>query len=584
MAGWDTPPTPEEMGVSDWDAPPTESELRGATKEKPGKLKSLVGGAFQGVSLGFGDEFAGGIGRLLLGKGVKLGRAAQPAADDSPELRAAKTRAIEQQDAAPTSYEITRDLVRGGLREAQETNPKTFLAGEVLGGAALPVPGGVAAQGATRGAKLLRAVGQGAAMGGAYGLGSSEGRVNRGEFGTAAADTALGVGLGAAGGALAEGVAAPLFEAGGKLVAKGADALRKRAGRGVSEAAERARSMALKEGTEEIGSLTGTLGGETQKGSRMTENIRRIPGEAAQATPESQAALMRDAARIARERADDMLNQAKAQGLEDVPDKVGEFLTKGSKLDKAQRSRSQAQRLLDGAKQMEEDAARVLRGEIAPDALNANLQKARDIALESAPFKKLEGTVLSENIRQLPEQVAKIEAARAARDAAAKGLDTNVAKRAEDILSGRAATQRLKELALRYALPGAGAAAGWALGDEYGALGSAGAALAGYKLGGGANAAVGALAGAGLRPGLQALYRTATQYPAVSKLLWRGVGGAADAGDLVRLGAPGLSGLLPPAASRSEAVTAKSRALADALRRGLLGDSGAGKDEGLAGY
>jgi hypothetical protein len=314
-------------------------------------------------------------------------------------------------------------------------------------------------------------------------------------------------------------------------------------------------------------SLTGSLGAETQKGSRLTENIRRIPGDAVQGTPESQAALMTDAARIARERAEEMLNQAKAVGLEDVPQKMGEFLTKGSKVDKAQQARAHAQRLLDGAERLEADAARVAAGDLSPKAINANLKMARDIAMQSPAFKTLEGTVLSENLRTLPHQVAEIEAARAARDTAQSAMGETVQKRASELLSGKAAAQRGKELAIRYALPAAGSAAGYLMGDEYGALGKIGGAAAGWAAGGKANGAIGALAGAGLRPGAQALYRTLTQYPAVKNALWKGAGKMAPSGKALEL----LPALLP-GASRSESMS-YGQALIEALQRKALGST-----------
>lgn len=550
---------PEVSAAGGWKSAP---EV-GPEQEQPGIGKSLVGGALQGVTLGFGDEISGGVMRMLLGDGVRLGKGAQPAPDDAPELRAAKLKALEEEKALPTSYEIGRDLIRGDLKEAQEANPKAFLGGELLGGVLLPVPGGAAAKGLSYGQRLLRAMGQGAAMGGAYGLGSSESGLNRGNYADTAVDTLMGAGLGTAGGALAEGVVAPVVTAGGKLLAKGGRAIRDWASKGTKEAGERALAMARKEGTEEIGSLTGTLGGETQKGSRMTENIRRIPGEAAAATPESQAALMRDAARIARQRAEDMIQQAKAAGLDEAPDRIGEFLSKGSKVDKAQKARSQAQRLMEGAKQMEADAERVLRGELSPKALDANLQRAREFALDSAAFKQLEGTVLSENIRALPDQVAKIESARAARDVALRDFEANAQKRAEDLLSGRAAKERLKESAKRYALPLAGGYLGQEMGDDYGVLGKAAGFGLGYKLGGGMNGALGALGGAGMRPALQSLYRTATQYPAVSRLLYGTASKLAPRGAGVATKLPALL----QQGSRSEEAMGMGRLFLEALKK-----------------
>jgi hypothetical protein len=515
-------------------------------REKTGKLAAVGRGVMQGGSLGFGDEVWGGL--RAVGDALPGSLGGDTSGRGFWEM-----------------YRQNRDGVRRGNETAKQDQGGAYLTGEILGGVALPLPGGAALKGASLGARALRAAGQGAALGGTYGLGSSASDVTQGEIGGAALDTAIGTGLGAAGGALAEGVVAPLAKAGGKLVGKAGDALRKRAGRGIREAEEMAGARAEQEAMKELKQLDGSLGAETQKGSRMTENIRRIPGEAANATPESQAALMRDAARIARERAEQMATQAKAVGLEDVPVSMGEFLTKGSKVDKAQQARAQAKRMLDGAKQLEDDAERVLAGELSPKALNANLKKARDIAMDSPAFKSLEGTVLSENLRMLPEEVAAIEAQRAARDSAKAGLGETIAKRKADLLSGKAAGQRGKELALRYALPVVGGLAGQALGDEYGMLGRLGGAAAGWKAGGGANSMIGSLAGAGLRPGAQALYRTMTQYPAVKKGLWSAVNAAAPTESTLRL----LPAMLP-AATRSEATTSGLDSVLEALTRRMM--------------
>lgn len=523
--------------------------------EKTGGWTAGALGAGQGVTLGLGDEINGFV--QAVGEGIQ-----------NPEGK----------QGFWERYRKNRDTFRKEDDTAQKDQSGAYLTGNILGGSVLPVPGGPATAGATYGAKLLRALGQGAVLGAGMGFGNSKADLTQGDVGGAALDTVLGGGLGAAGGALAEGVVAPLAEAGGKLIGKAGDALRNRAGRGIAAAEEMAKARARQEGTKQIESLTGHLGSETQQGSRMTENIRRIPGEAAEATPEGQAALMQDAAKIARQHADELMNQAKAMGLEDVPEKMGEFLSKGSKVDKAQAARARAKHLLDGAAQLEGDAERVLSGDLSPRALNANLQKARDIAMNSPSFRQLEGTVLSENLRNLPGQTAKIEASRAARDTAQAGLEDFVTQRSSDLLSGKAAGQRLKELTLRYALPLTGAAAGTMLGDEYGALGKLGGAAAGWAAGGKVNGAIGALAGAGLRPGLQALYRTATQYPAVQKALWSALRGAAPKEGALRL----LPAMLP-AASRSEAMQTRGQVLMDTLLRRSLSASRDAKSDPYAG-
>lgn len=247
-----------------------------APKAKASAAKSGVGGAFQGATLNFGDELGGALTRLVLGKGVKLGKGAQPASDDSPTLRALKGQVLAEQDAAPSTYEIGRDLVRKDLNEAREANPGTFLAGEIAGGSLLPIPGGVAAQGATKGAKILRAAAQGAGTGAVYGLGASDAQLSRGDVGGTLGDMAIGAGLGGVGGAVAEGVVAPVVEKGAQLAGKAATALRQRASKGFADAEQGLRDLAEAAVRKKAKSAAGTLGTETQQGNRFVENLMRL--------------------------------------------------------------------------------------------------------------------------------------------------------------------------------------------------------------------------------------------------------------------------------------------------------------------
>lgn len=555
-----------EVGSNPWDADEVVSP-KTAKRSAPGILGSAWRGIRQGATLGFGDEFGGAVQRTGL-LGARLYKAL--GLEAVPEALGIDTRHLDELSSGDV-YRQARNAERGEDSEAREANPRAYLAGNIGGSLLMPVPGGTAAKGLSYGQKLLRSAAQGAGMGTAYGLGAGESETVGGMTG----DALFGGLAGGAGGVLAEGVVSPVAGYLSSKLGKAMSALKTRATEGVEAAQSRANAMAHTEKATELRQLSGSLGQETQKGSRLTENIRRIPGDAATASPDSQAALMREAARISRERAGDLLEQAKAAGVEDAPATIGEFLSKGSKTDKGQQARTRAAQMIRGAEELEKGAKAVLSGKIAPEALDAGLKQARDIAVESPAFKMLEGGVLSENIRNLPGQAAEIRAARSAFETAERELPEAAAKRASELLSGKAAMQRGKELMLRYGLP----ALGGYLGSEYGPIGTGAGILLGHKLGG-ASSAMGALSGAGLRPMAQALYRSATQYPAVQNAMWRGVGGVARAGPERMLdAAPGLALTV----GRSDEALALTRAIAEALRRrAFRADASSESDQPLA--
>jgi hypothetical protein len=105
------------------------------------------------------------------------------------------------------NYRKYRTESRADYKAAEEQNPATYLAGELGGGAAAGLLTGGAAMvanlgrtGLVTGAKELAKMGL--KQGAAAGLGSSEGDLTKGEIGQAAADTAIGAGLGATVGAV----------------------------------------------------------------------------------------------------------------------------------------------------------------------------------------------------------------------------------------------------------------------------------------------------------------------------------------------------------------------------------------------
>lgn len=244
--------------------------LSSAAPERP-RVKegeAFVRGVAQGGTLGHADEAGGAlnsIASLFRPDRVKLGAAFQPSPDDTPEQRALKQAALAEQAAQPSDYQLGRDANRRADNEAREQQRGMFMAGELVGGLAVPVPGGAAAAGATQGAKLLRAIGQGAGMGAAYGLGSSEAK----SVGGMAADTALGGAFGAGAGALGRGIGAGIEKARGG--AKNTIA------RAVAE--ETAKQTGKVE--QAIKSAQGTYRSSIQSASRDLEVLERAATQAA---------------------------------------------------------------------------------------------------------------------------------------------------------------------------------------------------------------------------------------------------------------------------------------------------------------
>ena len=147
-------------------------------------VDALGVGGLQGMTFGFGDEAIGGVQAAL---DVLKG-----------DARFA--------DIAER-YKHHRDTAREAFGEVQKQRPKTYLAGEVVGGVATSaVPGLNAAKGANALVRTGKAVGTGAA----YGYGSSDAEDLKGQL----VDTALG----GAGGAVGQ--------VGGELLEKGITKLR----------------------------------------------------------------------------------------------------------------------------------------------------------------------------------------------------------------------------------------------------------------------------------------------------------------------------------------------------------------------
>jgi len=146
---------------SEWSVVPEQQPA-----EEPGFGESIARGAFQGVTLGFGDELSGLVRSLVNG----------------------------------TSYQEERDAARGANKAASEAHPFAYGGAELAAGLATPIPGlGAAKAGAGVAAHAVRA----AAAGGLAGLGSSEADLTKGDFGGAVHDTISNALLGGAIGAVA---------------------------------------------------------------------------------------------------------------------------------------------------------------------------------------------------------------------------------------------------------------------------------------------------------------------------------------------------------------------------------------------
>jgi hypothetical protein len=172
-------------------------------EEGPGQAKAFLGGNLQGVTAGFFDDIAGFVGQGAVGGGVKLGKGAQPAPDDSPQLRAMKEQALADQEASPSNREILSSLVQGELDEAQAAWPKTYGTGRVTG-TLLTAP--VVAKALPSAMGLGGSMLAGAGLGGLNAAGESRASPVRGQIADYLKDIGKGAALGAGAGGLGYGL------------------------------------------------------------------------------------------------------------------------------------------------------------------------------------------------------------------------------------------------------------------------------------------------------------------------------------------------------------------------------------------
>lgn len=183
---------------------PSEEEVRELTPAVS-QAESLGRGAQQGATLGFSDEL--GAGRAAFG-GLDPGEMFTPGETFTErEIKERKAAGKTGRDV----YVEERDKERKLNEDARRANPKTYLAGEVGGGIALPA--GAAGQGAKFGAKVLAGAAAGAVTGAVAGAGHQESAPGETATAKEVAKAAgvggtIGAALGAAGTAAVEGVKA----------------------------------------------------------------------------------------------------------------------------------------------------------------------------------------------------------------------------------------------------------------------------------------------------------------------------------------------------------------------------------------
>ena len=301
-------------------------------QEKMSAGRAGVLGFAQGGSFGFADEIGGALGKLLLPEPVKVNTAAQ--AGDSPEALEMKRRIAAEQAADPSTYQMTRDLVRGEAEQARRERPNEYMAGEVGGALATAVlPGGAVGTGAraaTTGARIGRAALTGAGIGSAYGLGSSKADLAEGEFGAAALDTGIGGAFGAAGGALGQGVS----ELGGGIVRRVHDFAKRRVG----QADAGLDTLAQEQVQKSLSSASGDLGAVVQQGNRLVENLMRL--ESTGSLTPAQAQLL--SKMKASGQWDELVNRLAQSNLDDLPGKAAEVEARQGVLSQLQGGKDEA--------------------------------------------------------------------------------------------------------------------------------------------------------------------------------------------------------------------------------------------------
>jgi len=163
MSDWKSRATPAQPAKSSW-----RDRAEPVEKEKTGQLTAAIRGGVQGISGGFADELAGGIGGAI--------------------------DYVQGEGDLKSLYEKNRDEQRANNEQSQKDWPKTYGATQI-GASVVPTA-------LTAGTSIPAM----AASGAAQALGYSEADLTKGEVGQAAKDAALGGVIGGGTGAAIQGV------------------------------------------------------------------------------------------------------------------------------------------------------------------------------------------------------------------------------------------------------------------------------------------------------------------------------------------------------------------------------------------
>jgi hypothetical protein len=229
------------------DVPRAEFDRRiGFVKPQPpaqsgGALESFARGAWQGGTLGWGDELSGAnaAGRSMLPQSM-VNAPMSPLANAALMAAGAGRMLYDRvagggPGAADVAYDATANRERAALKASEDQHPYASMGGNIVGGLASTVagtPAFIGGKALTTGARYLRGAGLGSAVGGVQGVGSANG-----DLSDRLAGGAIGAIIGAPLGALGEGAGIAVeravniwrssgwLDAAGALTAKGREAL-----------------------------------------------------------------------------------------------------------------------------------------------------------------------------------------------------------------------------------------------------------------------------------------------------------------------------------------------------------------------
>ena len=194
-----------DLNAIDADIASAKARRASIPKDAPSKAESFVRGAAQGATMGFADEIAAaaravGMSPEALAAAVMSGPFGAIGAGTAQAVGAGASLVKKGLGGVVDDYRAARTDERSKFSAAEEENPKTSFAGNVLGGVASSVAIPVGAP-ATLGKAALTGAGYGAAAA----TGMSEADLTRGDVGGAAKDAAIGGAIGAGAGAIGYG-------------------------------------------------------------------------------------------------------------------------------------------------------------------------------------------------------------------------------------------------------------------------------------------------------------------------------------------------------------------------------------------